>query len=107
MATEATFDQLLEWLQSRSGKRVYLEVGTTATDTEMEAEAFPVALWVTIEGIESATNIDLPDRMGVMVRLGEERNRLHLEPERITRIERHIDAWKVWYLDRFYVGLSG
>jgi hypothetical protein len=45
--------------------------------------------------------------MAVMVRLGGERNRLYLERERITRIEPHLDAWKIWFLDRFYVGLSG
>lgn len=103
---EATFDQLLEWLQDHDGQSVYLEVGTEAADTEHPADAFPVAMHVTIEGIQPATNVDLPERMAVMVRLGGgDRNRLYLEQERITRILIHGGV-KIWYLGRFYVGLS-
>ena len=104
--SEATFDDLLQWLQEREGESVYLEVGTDAPDAEHLADAFPVAMHVTIEGIQPATNLDLPDRMAVVVKLGGgERNRLYLEPERITKIVIH-GAAKIWYLGKFYVALS-
>jgi hypothetical protein len=104
---EATFDELLQWLQEHDGQSVYLEVGTDAPDTVHPASAFPLAMHVTLEGITPATNLDLPDDMAVMVKLGGgERNRLYLEPKRITKILIH-GAVKIWYLEKFYVGLSG
>jgi hypothetical protein len=55
---------------------------------------------------QSATNIDRPDEMAVTVQLGEgEKNRLYLGPERITKILIHGGV-KIWFLERFYVGLS-
>jgi hypothetical protein len=87
---ESTFDELLEWLQKHDGRSVYLEIGTDATDTTQPADAFPVAMHLTLNGIQSATNLDRPDRMAVMVRLdGDDRNRLYLEPDRITKILIH------------------
>jgi len=45
---------------------------------------------VTLNGIQSATNLDRPDRMAVIVRLdGDDRNCLYLEPDRITKILTH------------------
>ena len=61
---------------------------------------------VTLNDIQSATNLDRCDRMAVMVRLdGADRNRLYLEPDRITKILIHSGV-KIWFLDRFYVALS-
>jgi hypothetical protein len=61
---------------------------------------------VTLNGIQSATNVDRPNCMAVVVRLdGDDRNRLYLEPARITKILIHGGV-KIWFLDRFYVGLS-
>jgi hypothetical protein len=77
------------WLQEHEGHSVYLEVGTDAPDTEDHADAFPVAMHVTIEGIQPATNVDVRDRMAVMVRLGGEGSRLYLEPGRVTKILIH------------------
>ena len=66
----------------------------------------PVAMHVRLNGIESATNLDRPDRMAIMVRLDDDdRNRLYLEPDRITKILIHGGV-KIWFLERFYVGLS-
>jgi hypothetical protein len=103
---QSTFDELLQWLQEHDGRSVYLEVGTDAPDTAQPADAFPVAMHVTLNGIQSATNLDRPDRMAVMVRLdGGDQNRLYLEPDRITKILIHGGV-KIWFLERFYVGLS-
>lgn len=88
---ESTFDERLEWLQEHNGRSVYLEVGTDAPDTTERADAFPVAMHVTLNGIQPATNLDRANRMAVMVRLhDEDRNRLYLEPDRITRILIHV-----------------
>jgi hypothetical protein len=85
---------------------VYLEIGTDAPDTADTAGAFPVAIHVTLNGIQAATNLDRPDHMAVLVRLDDDdRNRLYLEPDRITKILIHGGV-KIWFLDRFYVGLS-
>lgn len=103
---EATFDELLQWIQDREGRSVYLEVGTDAPDNEYATSALPLAMHVTVEGIQPATNLEVPDRMAVMVKLGHgNRNRLYLEPERITKILIHGGV-KIWYLGKFYVGLS-
>jgi hypothetical protein len=103
---ESTSDELLEWLQEHNGRSVYLEVGTDAPDTMQPASAFPVAMHVTLNGMQSATNLDRPDHMAVMVRLdGDDRNRLYLEPDRITKILIHGGV-KVWFLERFYIALS-
>ena len=104
--TESTFDELLQWLEEHDGRSVYLEVGTDARHTAQPANAFPVAMHVTLNGIQSATNLDRPDRMAIMVRLdGGDQNRLYLEPDRITKILIHGGV-KIWFLERFYVGLS-
>lgn len=66
---------------------MYLEVGTDAPDTAQLADALPVAMHVTLSGIQSATSVDRPGRMAVMVRFdGGGQNRLYLEPDRITKI---------------------
>lgn len=85
---------------------MYLEVGTDASDIAEPADAFPVAMHVTLSGIQSATNVDRLDRMAVMVRLdGDGRNRLYFEPDRITKIVIHGGV-KIWFLGRFYIALS-
>ena len=97
-----------ERLQAQKGKSVYLEVGTKAPDLEESADAFTVAMHVTIEGIEPATNRDVPENLAVMVQLsGGRHNRIYLEPSRISRIVIHGGAVKVWFFDRYYVALSG
>src|SRR4051812_12018040 len=102
------FDELLQWLQDRDGESVYLELGTQAPDTEHGADAPGLALHVMLEGIHPATNEDLPDQMAVMVKLGSgERNRLYLEPSRITEIRIASDTAKVVVLGSFYVGFAG
>jgi hypothetical protein len=85
---------------------VRIPVGPSAPDVEQPADAFAVAMHVTITGIQPATNLDLPDRMAVMLQLGGgERNRLYLERERITKIVIH-GGLTIWFPGRFYIGLS-
>ena len=104
---ESTFDELLQWLQDHDGRSVYLEVGADATNTAQPANAFPVAMHVTLNGIESATNLDRPERMAVTVRLeGGDQSRLYLEPDRISKILVHGGV-KIWFLERILTsGLS-
>jgi hypothetical protein len=46
--SEATFDELLQWLEEHEGRSVYLEVGTDALDTAQVADVLPVAMHVTL-----------------------------------------------------------
>jgi hypothetical protein len=101
------FDILLGWLSEREGKSVYIEVGTDDPDPNLEADSFPIAIRAVLGEIEPAHDTD-HDRLAAMVRLPElQRSRIYLEPQRITRVERWGDAFKVWFHDSFYVGFSG
>jgi hypothetical protein len=79
---DASFDEFLEWVSAREGKSVYLEVGTSDPDSELPADAFPVAMHVTLGPIEPAHDTD-QDRMTAMIRLaGGDRDRLYFDPKR-------------------------
>jgi hypothetical protein len=62
-----------------------------------------------LAGALAFSDIRVPTHaMVVMVRLDGDRNRLYLDEQRISRIEAGAGrTWKVWILDRFYLGLSG
>jgi hypothetical protein len=101
-----TFDELLQWLQNHDGQSVNMEIGADDPHAGQPVNAVSVAMHVAIEGIQSATNLDLPGRMAVVVQLGGgERNRLYLEQERILKILIH-DGVKIWFVSGFYIGLS-
>lgn len=103
---DATFNDLFDWLADREGERVYVEVGTTDPESEHSADAYLLALHAQLGRIEDATDMDR-GRDVVLVRLlGGERDRLYFDPKRITRVQLHGGAAKVWFHDAFYVGLS-
>lgn len=104
---DVTFNDLFDWLADREGERVYVEVGTTDPESKQPADAYLLALHTQLGRIETATDMDR-GRDVVLVRLfGGERDRLYFDPQRITRVEIHGGAAKVWFHDAFYVALSG
>lgn len=102
----AAFDELLQWLQDHDGHEVYMEIGTPS-GPKHPTDAIALATHVTLRGFRSATNVEYPDPMAVMVSLTNERDRLYLEPDRIERIAIHPTAGvKIWFDGGFYVAMS-
>jgi hypothetical protein len=105
---EMTFDEAVEWLSSRDGKSVAVEIGTKDPTTDIDAMTIPLVMHVTLGEIESASEVD-KDRLMVLIRLPEmgERSRFYLDPAAVTRVEGTPGTFRLWFHDAFYVGFSG
>lgn len=102
---EATFDDLVAWLSEREGKSVHVQVGTPDPDAGIEADTVPIVINVVIGGVEPASETD-KDRLMVLVRLPDlSRSRFYFDPATVSRIDHHLDVMRVWFYDRFYIGL--
>lgn len=104
---EMSFDDAIEWLSGKEGESVYVEVGTKDPTVEIDAVTAPVAMHVTLGGVESASETD-KDRLMVLIRLPElQRSRFYLDPAAVTRVEGAPGTFRLWFHDAFYVGFSG
>lgn len=105
---EMSFDDAVEWLSKKEGQSVYVEIGTKDPTVEIDAVTAPLAMHVTLGGIESASETD-KDRLMVLIRLPEiNRSRFYLDPATVTKVEGGPGSpFRLWFHDAFYVGFSG
>lgn len=105
---EMSFDDAVEWLSSREGKSVAVEIGTKDPTVEIDAMTIPLVMHVTLGGIESASEVD-KDRLMVLIHLPEmQRSRFYLDPAAVTKVEGVPGTFRLWFHDdAFYVGFSG
>lgn len=105
---DMTFDEAIEWLSSKEGESVAVEIGTKDPTIEIDAVTVPLVMHVTLGGIESASETD-KDRLMVLIHLPEvgERSRLYLDPAAVTKIEGAPGTFRLWLHNAFYIGFSG
>jgi hypothetical protein len=102
-----SFDDVVEWLSSKAGKSVAVEIGSNDPTADLDAMTIPLVMHVTLDGIESASETD-KDRLMVLIRLPElNRSRIYLDPSTVTRIEGSSGAFRLWFHDAFYLAFSG
>lgn len=76
---EMDFDNAIEWLSGKEDESVYVEVGTKDPTIEIDAVTAPLAMHVTLGGIESASETD-KDRLMVVIGLPElQYSRIYLD----------------------------
>jgi hypothetical protein len=103
---EMDFDEAIEWLSSKEGKSVYIEVGTK-DPTYADSVTAPLAMHVKLGGVEPASETD-KDRLMVVIALPElQRSRIYLDPAAVTKVEAWLGNLRLWFHDAFYVGFSG
>ena len=104
---DMNFDDAVEWLSSREGKSVAVEIGTKDPTTDIDAMTIPLVMHVTLGGIESASEVD-KDRLMVLIQLPDmQRSRIYLDPATVTKVEGVPGTFRLWFHDAFYVGFSG
>lgn len=103
---EMSFDDAIEWLSSREGKSVYVEVGTKDPTFELDSVTAPLAMHVTLGRVEPASETD-KDRLMVVIALPElQHSRIYLDPAAVTKVA-GPPGMGLWFHDAFYVGFSG
>jgi hypothetical protein len=103
-----SFDNAVEWLSSKEGKCVAVEIGTKDPTVDIDAMMIPLVMHVTLGGIESASEVD-KDRLMVLIQLPDmQRSRFYLDPATVTKVEGGPGLVRLWFHDdAFYVGFSG
>jgi hypothetical protein len=103
----ATFTEVVDWLIDHAGEPVYVEVGMIDPAGQQLDNAIVVTMHPTLGEVENATDIDR-ERNAVVVRLvGGERDRIYIDPARVTRVEGGGGVLKVWIHDASYIAFSG
>jgi hypothetical protein len=104
--SEPTYDDALEWLSQRAGREVYIEIGMA--DPQLpEAQFFPVKFHTTLGSVEIGEDMGHAGRGVASYRLGQDpMNRLRLDQARVTRVQVHGSAMRVWFHISLYVGVS-
>jgi hypothetical protein len=99
-------DEAIEWLSSKKGKSVYVEVGTK-DPTFADSVTAPLAMHVTLGGVEPASETD-KDRLMVVIALPElKSSRIYLDPAAVTKVEIWGGTLGLWFHNAFYIGFSG
>lgn len=102
-----TFDEAVEWLSSKEGESVAIEIGTEDPTADIEAMTIPLVMHVTLGGVESASETD-KNRLMVLIRIRDKtRSRFYLDPVTVTKIDGSPGTFRLWFHDRFYLGFSG
>lgn len=96
---EMSFDDAIEWLSGKAGESVYVEIGTKDPTVEIDAVTAPLAMHVTLAGIESASETS-KDRLMVLIRLPElTESRFYLDPASVTKVEGVPGTFRLWFHD--------
>ncbi len=100
-----SFDDALDWLASREGKQVYVEIGMR-DPTLPDADFAPLAMHVTLGKFGLGEDTGHDRGLAWLPFSGGDRNRFYLDPARVTYIQIH-GALKITFHDALYVAFSG
>ena len=104
---DLSFDEAIEWLSSKEGESVAVEIGAKDPTADIDAMTVPLVMHVTLGGVESASETS-KDRLMVLIRLpGMNRSRFYLDPATVTKVEGAPRAFRLWFHDAFYLGFAG
>jgi hypothetical protein len=102
------FDAALDWIQSRLGKQIYFEAGID--DPTRDHNFFhPVSLHVTPTELLLGEDVDHEARGIAVVTLDgpSGRDRLYLDPVRVTNIVLNHAGLRITFHDSITLGFSG